>query len=603
MTDRPCPEFDADLSAHLDGELPAARRAEVEHHLARCKACARTRRRLENVSSVLHRWDAEETRYAHSHAFRNRVIDRVGGGKGVPSHAPSRVRTLERLVAAAALLGAAALGAVGASRLSSGDGPDVASRLDALSSELDQLRADVGRGASTGGDTAGADAGAAPALAPWEPVLGDAEPLAPFDSGTAATALEPVWERHGSLSILQEHVPELDRFENDRRLLALAQLVNESRERPRPEASTTIAAAPLPPLARFLGETEVRFGTGEAFREVQVWPVVIPAAAAKSGTAPLTANEAMRERVLRVKESAFQGMEEMVVLENRDQNRAVLVLSGDVFVGARQDRVAENDVLVPPGSTLSVRTLTSGKRRSGARSRTFSDAPGVAPLGLRGLLAAKSGQIGFDGAVGQVISDLASQNKSNSIEKLYSSNQLSNQMSTYLKHFAERLEAPDVVGFAVAIGPDVVGLEVFGDRATFESLYTRALRTYVLEALSRDRITGGPARDADVTALLAAARRGVVPEDTSSGSGRVAWIEDVASAAFGFGLLDVEGVVHAMVFPNRPAGAPGGIGGGRTGRGGTTTVPGLGGATDAPANHPTDQGSGTPTGGPDVNED
>ncbi|RIL07694.1 MAG: anti-sigma factor, partial [Proteobacteria bacterium] len=36
-----CQAFEDDLSALLDGELGAARAAEVEAHVARCAACAR----------------------------------------------------------------------------------------------------------------------------------------------------------------------------------------------------------------------------------------------------------------------------------------------------------------------------------------------------------------------------------------------------------------------------------------------------------------------------------------------------------------------------------------------------------------------------------
>ncbi|MFO0838941.1 MAG: zf-HC2 domain-containing protein [Phycisphaerae bacterium] len=41
MTPRPCDTYRADLSALLDNELTAARRAEVERHVAGCAACAR----------------------------------------------------------------------------------------------------------------------------------------------------------------------------------------------------------------------------------------------------------------------------------------------------------------------------------------------------------------------------------------------------------------------------------------------------------------------------------------------------------------------------------------------------------------------------------
>jgi hypothetical protein len=577
MKQHPCSTHESDLSAYLDGELPAARVVALDRHLQACRPCTKALGRLRSVSALLRRWDAEETRSAHSPAFRSRVMDRLDARDDArPSvsrpHLPAsaagpasrpatgwRERRVEWFAAAAVVLATVALGAAWSADLGPAPDAHLTARLDDLQQQMDALRvADIPKAQPLNGLANGPRS-----VSAWEPVVSKGLPTsaALLDDATHIPgASDPEWERHGGLLLQPSALTDFQRFESDRLSLSVEQMRNEQSERGTAAAanstgSVTAAAAPAAPLERFLGELSVRPGAYEAYRDVQVWPVVMPATAASQGSAPLTSRAAIRNRTLRARESEVAGMEGMIVVENRDPTQAVLLLSGDVFRGGRQDRVVADDVLVPPGRTLHVRTKMSGNKRKRGRA-TFADAPGVAPSGLRALLAARAGQYRFDQGVRDTLGGLAQQNRYASLERLYRSNQLSNETSKYLKRFSTRLADPDVVGFAVAVGSELLGVEVFGDRATFESLHGRALQSYVLEALARDRVLGSAPPTEEVRALLAAGLRGVVPHETSSGLGSIGVIEDVETGAFGYGLRDVGGVVHAVLFPRRPSGTP-----------------------------------------------
>ena len=93
---RACAHFEPELSAFLDGELLGEQARAVAAHVDRCPACAASVERLRAVGGVLRRWDAEETRYATTNAFRARVLSQIGGGESAPPSVAAPARPQHR---------------------------------------------------------------------------------------------------------------------------------------------------------------------------------------------------------------------------------------------------------------------------------------------------------------------------------------------------------------------------------------------------------------------------------------------------------------------------------------------------------------------------
>ena len=70
----PCPRYEPELSAYVDGETAPELRAEIETHLRLCAACRAAVTQLKGVSIVLRRWDAHETRYATTEEVADVVV-------------------------------------------------------------------------------------------------------------------------------------------------------------------------------------------------------------------------------------------------------------------------------------------------------------------------------------------------------------------------------------------------------------------------------------------------------------------------------------------------------------------------------------------------
>ena len=160
-----CARIEPELSAFLDAELNSDQARAVAAHIDHCPACAATIDRLRAVGSVLRRWDAEETRYATTNAFRARVLSRVGpevapvAPVGLRAHRAASTLLLVR--AAAAALVVVSLGAAYTMIRQPEPGPELMARLERrlLALELSRTSPPVERSADLGA-IPHADAGA-----------------------------------------------------------------------------------------------------------------------------------------------------------------------------------------------------------------------------------------------------------------------------------------------------------------------------------------------------------------------------------------------------------------------------------------------------------
>ena len=573
MTHHPCPRYEPELSAYVDGETTPALRAEIETHLRLCAACRAAVAQLKGVSLVLRRWDAHETRYATTEGFRNRVLSKLGAAT---ESSPAAVRW--RIAAGFALV-AAGLGTF--ALLRPRDASPSAAEIALLRADIERLQAELDR------RSASPRAPDAPDALPPIDRLGPLGPIvsrpSPDDAPAAGPASVEVWEPHGNERILSDALPDHAEFTRERGYLALVEKVQKLEERQPGNPAESVTTAPPPVasgLALFLGEVRVASGNFPSYEQVQVWPIELASAGAATQPAAVSCSDAIARDMLAVVEGAST---ETVFAENKDAKLPVLVLAGDVLAdGGRRDRVARQDVLIAPGERISIPTYGCGRSHPSS-SKAFRRSDGVAPPELRALAVADralvaSGidQAAFDASVERTVKALASPGNRGSLDNLFYSNPtLARQAEKLTKTFSPRLESPNVVGFAFAVGSQILGVEVFGNHATFADHSARLLKSYVLAVLPVDRREGATPSPADVAKLLDTARQGVFHADVATGAGTLSVFRGLDGNAFGFGLLDGTRVVHSVVFAGLPPDADGSTGRlGRRGREGTSTLDG-----------------------------
>ena len=364
---RPCPQFEPDLSAWLDGELEGAECQRMEAHLAACRACTRAVARLRGVSTVLRRWDAHETRYAATTGFRNRVLSRLGTpvetrSAPTPPPGPAPASRGARLAwrappAAAPMLAARGGFALLAPRFTAQRPTEVA-RLEAQVRELQGVLQELARSGDASAVRPIETAPAPERVGPLDPIIGPVPDE--VDRGTAEGPVHEVWERDGARNVLRDFARENEDFRREKGYLDLEENFRAFEHANRAARGTTAAPPPLTPLAAFLRRVEVSLANLPDREKVQVWAIEIAASARSEAKPLLRSDEAIRTRDLAVSESGAHG-DQTVLLANVSSS-PVLVLAGDILVGGRRDRVAREDVLVAPGQRgLTLPTYGSGR--------------------------------------------------------------------------------------------------------------------------------------------------------------------------------------------------------------------------------------------------
>lgn len=598
--------YEPELSAYLDGELPEAERSRVEGHLRACPRCAAELRALQRVGNALRRWDAHETRYAPSHGFRNRVLSRLGLSQetSAESGAESRpaVRRPASLVGAAGLAAAAAVLAAVATWASvrpadhGGDGAAIAS----LEREVARIRASVEGLAldrSGAGEPSGAPAGAPFSVPRIEAPSSVVAPPLRDPAAAAGPRVPDVWEVREDGTLLRAARPAWDEFHAERRFLSLEERTLQALAARPAAGSVTRAEAPPSPVSALLANATVSDVAFPSFEHVQVWPIEL-STTQRGGLRPLTAEDAIARLALSVREDA----DGAVVATNTDtKGRPVLLLAGDVLKGPRRDRIVREEMIVPAGRTLVVPTFGSGTARKGATSyRTFTRSGLLAPLDVRALVGASLlgepvSQEEVDEAVRTAVTAMGSNFGEGSLDNLWVNSELQREIGRTADAFRSRLDRPQVIGFAVAVGSRLVALELCGDAETFRIVRDRALRSHLLYAMSRPgEEKSGPTPEASaVTALLAAARRAVFDDPPDTAEPALSAFRTADSDVFGHGLVAGSRVVHAVVFAGAPeGGAAAAARPGRTGRArpGGSASPGTPGAGSGGPERGTDEG-------------
>jgi len=238
-----------------------------------------------------------------------------------------------------------------------------------------------------------------------------------------------------------------------------------------------------------------------------------------------------------------------LALVNRS-GKKLLLLAGEVIVGGKQDRIVQEDLIIPPVSVpvaLNVFCVEHGRwsarnaghdsgggpvaqRAAPEASARFDSLGAVAHPKLRAAAQDKKAQGEVWSEVSKNNAKLGTANGTDTYQEVYSSKRVGAQMEDYLRALEREVLQPGVVGVVVARNGKPVWADVFASQRLFASYWPKLLKSYVVDALGDDRGDGRPT--VGEASRYLQERAGTVTATTRAGVYRLVKTEQAAYAVF-----------------------------------------------------------------------
>jgi hypothetical protein len=283
-----------------------------------------------------------------------------------------------------------------------------------------------------------------------------------------------------------------------------------------------------------------------------------------------------------------QGTVPTLVAKN-DGDRIVLVLDGEQLIGARQNRMTNRSILLPPHSATEIPVFCMEQGRWHFESDAMAPAPQHSPAKVRrraretevrhaaapggaamSSLREAQGDVWMD--VADTLHTLDAHSSTHSLDAAFAA---AHDMDVWL---AALPCDDDQVGLVAFVGAEPLGMDVIGAPRLYRRLHERLLRGYVMDAMEHERraaravgaadaaagagggvgsgagATPAPGRDA-AQRYLDAVREARRTESPSVGLGRY---HVLSGDMVGGELVDAERVAHVSAFPVRHHASGGG---------------------------------------------
>lgn len=167
--------------------------------------------------------------------------------------------------------------------------------------------------------------------------------------------------------------------------------------------------------------------------------------------------------------------------------RSLLLISGDLLLGGKQDRIVAKDTIIPPGKEMDIEVYcVEHGRWSGPSDRFKADV--IVPDSVRRAAAKESQQEVWD-SVSEFNNDVNALPNASTVGAGIDTKQVKERMLTGIQDVEPLLAGHrEAVGFIFALAGEVKTLEIFASPQLFQSARKNLLKGYLAEA---SRMEGG----------------------------------------------------------------------------------------------------------------
>ncbi len=264
--------------------------------------------------------------------------------------------------------------------------------------------------------------------------------------------------------------------------------------------------------------------------------------------------DALVAGLVTIREVSERGSVPDLLVDNRAEC-GVLIVDGEEFVGAKQNRVANLTLLLAPDRTTSVPVSCVEQGRWSRQTDPFVLSQRVHhSRGRAARLSSVQESMRFGGTRHSDQSAVWGEIRAKTIAMAAESP--TGAMGAFFEQHASTLDElvacfraePDVCGGIFAIGGDICGLDVFDKPAAFSALLPKLVRSYGIDALEhsyRTSVSGVPDTEA-ARGFLSKLNKGYIEEHEAVGLGT-----DVRIAVEGIvagGLMVDSSLLHLVAF-------------------------------------------------------
>lgn len=296
---------------------------------------------------------------------------------------------------------------------------------------------------------------------------------------------------------------------------------------------------------------QLRVGRPISYRNLTVFPVTGPE---QFDVECLTLDEALRQGVLEVSEVGSGRVNEVRVENTSD--RYVFMMAGEVIVGAKQDRMIADDVLVPPKSgrlIVKVYCIERGRWRGPTVAFKAGGIGGHASLRAMARVTESQSVVWSEverkrsalGVRAEPTGTLVSVQRDESVQR---------RIQPYRESPLARLPAQigrDTVGVVVFVGGKPKAADVFGSHDLLRRLWSKLLDSYAMDAVElkeREKVVPVP----DVEDARRFLRRALSASATSRETPGVGELISLRSSEItGQALIHESKLVHLELFPRQ----------------------------------------------------
>lgn len=235
------------------------------------------------------------------------------------------------------------------------------------------------------------------------------------------------------------------------------------------------------PVRTYVEQIDV--GDPARYQNLTVFPVTLP----RNVPAGVeTLDDAIRSHQLIISEIG-SGRVNTLSVENVGKT-PVFIMAGEVLEGAKQNRVLQNDVLVPPHSgrlDIGAFCVEHGRWTYQDSDRNFKSDGIVVNPAVRASAQESKDQGAVWNEVENTHKKLGVPSTTGAINEAYAAPRVRRDITG----FVEALQAmpdrnPRMVGAVVVVGSRILAADSFGDRHLLVALWPKLVRSYALEALS-----------------------------------------------------------------------------------------------------------------------